>query len=169
MSDTKSPLPERLRERRLELGWTQQDVVNELKRRTGIVIRPNHLSNCEQGVKSPSLPLLAGLAKVLETSADYLLGLTDNKLSVLSIEDRFKAGGAGGQLSQVLARLPRDKQTELMSVAEAFIYRNMMELLLNEIEEIGGDRALSNVLDRLESSLPGSAHRLRPSTSEQSG
>ena len=161
MSDKKLPLPKRLRERRLELGWTQQEVVNELKAQVRTVIRPNHLSNCEQGVKSPSIPLLAGLAQVLETSIDYLLGLTDNKLAVSAIEASMQAGGTGGQLSQIIARLPRDKQDELMSVAEAYIYRDMMDFLLSEIEEIGGDAAINNALDRLEASLPNAAGRTR--------
>lgn len=161
MSEKKLPLPERLRELRLALGWTQQDVVNELKTRVGIVIRPNHLSNCEQGVKSPSLPLLAGLATVLETSTDYLLGLTDNRSSVRAIEASVQVGGTGGQLNQVIARLPRDKQDELLSVAEAYIYRDMMSMLLNEIEEIGGDAAVNNALDRLDASLPNLSRHAR--------
>lgn len=164
MSDKKLPLSERLRERRLEFGWTQSDVANEVKRRFGLSLRPNYLSQLESGVKeAPSLPLLAALAAVLETSTDYLLGVTDNKLAVQAIEDKMKAGGTGGQLNQALARLPRDKQTELLSIAEAYIYRNMMDLLLSEIEEIGGDAALNNALERLEASLPSSAaNRPRP-------
>jgi transcriptional regulator with XRE-family HTH domain len=165
MDDKKKlPLPERLRERRAELGWTQPDVVNEVKRRFGVTVRANHLSQCETGAKAPSLTLLAMLAQVLETSTDYLLGVTNNKLSIHAIEETIQAGGTGGLLNQVIARLPRDKQAELVSVAEAYIYRNMMDYLLNEIEEAGGDVALNSVLDKLESSLPGSTRRLRPGT-----
>lgn len=163
MTNTKLPLAKRLQELRLQQGLTQKEVVWELKQRFGITARQSYLSQLESGAKdAPSLPLLAALAQVLETSTDYLLGLTDNPLPVREIEEEGQAGGKEGRLSQILARLPREKQDELLSVAEAFIYRNMIDLLLNEVEEIGGKAALNEVLDRLEASLPGSARRLRP-------
>jgi transcriptional regulator with XRE-family HTH domain len=170
MSANKLPLADRLRNSRVELGLTQKEVVRELKTRFGITIRQNYLSQLETGEKTaPALSLLAALAQVLETSADYLLGITENSSTVHDIEEDARAGGPGGKLNQILARLPREKQTELLSVAEAYIYRNMMDILLNEVEVIGGDAALNNVLDRLEASIPGSAtRRPRPGTSAES-
>lgn len=170
MSTNAPPLAERLRESRLQLGLTQKEVAQELKKRFGITVRQSYLSQLETGTKdAPTLPLLAALAQVLETSSDYLLGVTDNQLPVRDIEEEAQAGGPGGRLSQILARLPYDKQAEVLSVAEAYIYRNMMELLLNEVEEIGGDAALHNLLNKLEASLPGSAvHRSHGRASTQS-
>lgn len=169
MSDIKLPLAKRLQESRLQLGMTQKEVVWELKQRYGISARQSYLSQLESGVKdAPSLPLLVALAHVLDTSTDYLLGITDNPLTIREIEEDAQAGGAEGRISQILARLPREKQDELLRVAEGFIYRNMIDLLLTEVETIGGETALNEALDRLEASLPGSARRLRPSASTQS-
>ena len=163
MNTYKPPLADRLQDCRVKLGLTQKEIVQELKQRFGITIRQSYLSALETGAKdAPTLPLLAALAQILETSVDYLLGVTDNRMSVREIEQEARAGGTGGKLNQILARLPRKMQAELLSVAEAYIYRNMMDVLLNEVEEIGGDAALSNVLDRLEASLPGSAARRSP-------
>lgn len=40
-------------------------------------VRQNTVSRYETGIKLPSLEVLVLLAKALETSTDYLLGLTD--------------------------------------------------------------------------------------------
>lgn len=63
----------RLSERRSKAGLTQ----GQVSAYEGI--SPQHLSNLETGRRQPnSWPLLAALARRYRTTADYLLGLTDN-------------------------------------------------------------------------------------------
>jgi transcriptional regulator with XRE-family HTH domain len=56
-----------LRERRLELGWT----LNDLMRKSGIP--KGHLSSIENGLARTSLETIALLAKTLELSLDSLV------------------------------------------------------------------------------------------------
>ena len=63
---------ERLSQRREELGWSQA----ELARRSGI---PQGLiSRMERGkVKEPGITVVRRLARTLQTTADYLVGMYD--------------------------------------------------------------------------------------------
>ena len=63
---------ERLKKLREDLGISQR----ELARRAGI--SSAMISLYEAGKKSPTIDVLMKLAVVLEVSADYLLGLTDD-------------------------------------------------------------------------------------------
>ena len=63
---------QRLREVRLQRGLSQQEAAS----RAGISM--NSLYHYEKGNKVPSAVVLARLAEVLDVSADYLLGLTDD-------------------------------------------------------------------------------------------
>lgn len=68
------PLSERIRTSRQDKGWSQE----ELARRLGV--RQNVISRLESGaVKSPSIPMIRRLARVLGVTADYLVGMYDEE------------------------------------------------------------------------------------------
>ncbi len=69
----------RLRDRRLRLGLTQQQVVSRLARR-GLRTTNKTLSSVERGA-GVDVTRLPHLAAVLECTVTYLLGLTDDPLS----------------------------------------------------------------------------------------
>ena len=60
-------LGERIRKRRQVLKITQQDLAEALG------VTPQHVSLIEQDKAAPSLSLLAGLARELGTTTDYLI------------------------------------------------------------------------------------------------
>jgi len=60
-------LGQRVRERRIVLDITQQDIADALE------VTPQHISLIEQDKVAPSIALLPKLAKELGVSADYLL------------------------------------------------------------------------------------------------
>ncbi len=62
---------ERLKEIRKECGKTQKEVY------TALGISANGYASYEQGRTEPSIETLIKLCKVLDVSADYLLGLED--------------------------------------------------------------------------------------------
>lgn len=67
------PIGARIRARRRELGWTQE----ELARRLGL--RQNVISRLEAGnVNNPSVQMIRSLARVLGVTADYLIGMYDD-------------------------------------------------------------------------------------------
>lgn len=61
-------LGERLKERRLELGYTQQYVADKLK------IHHATYHGYESGKHSPDAEMIVKLADLFMTSSDYLLG-----------------------------------------------------------------------------------------------
>ena len=62
---------ERLKEIRKECGKTQKEVY------TALGMSANGYASYEQGRTEPSIETLIKLCKVLDVSADYLLGLED--------------------------------------------------------------------------------------------
>ena len=71
IENIKENLGAKLKERRHQLGMTQQEVANALK-----VAQPVY-QRFESGVFECSYAQLAELCKILDLSADYLLGLKD--------------------------------------------------------------------------------------------
>src|SRR3990172_8205833 len=66
----------RLRILREDLSLSQKDVAHAL-RQQGLPITNQYISKLERGYKTPSGEIVAGLARVLHTTTDYLLLLTD--------------------------------------------------------------------------------------------
>ena len=62
---------ERLKELRIEHGLTQKELAEKLN------IDPANITNWKKGVNLPSLEVFFELCKLLDVSADYLLGLTE--------------------------------------------------------------------------------------------
>ena len=67
----------RVRLLREDMGLTQGDVVNQLATQ-GIKMRQSYLSELERTGKTPPGEMVAGLAKVFNTTTDYLLLLNDD-------------------------------------------------------------------------------------------
>lgn len=65
-------MKERLKEIRLEKGLTQKQLA------LAVGLTETALCNYEKGIREPSLDVLKQLCIVLDVSADYLLGLTDD-------------------------------------------------------------------------------------------
>ena len=57
----------KIKERRQELGITQEQIANSLD------VNPSHVSNIECGRANPSLTALVRIANVLECSVDYFI------------------------------------------------------------------------------------------------
>lgn len=65
-------LPERIKKRRIQLGFTQTQLAEKVN------TKKTTISNYETGYSTPSTEMLSDLAGVLQTTADYLLGRTNN-------------------------------------------------------------------------------------------
>ncbi len=73
--------PSRMRTRRTELGMSQPELAKRIK-----TTQPR-ISLWEKGKEKPTFDYLARLAKALECSADWLLGLSDDPLGYLRESD----------------------------------------------------------------------------------
>lgn len=58
---------QKIRERRLTLGVTQESIANQLD------VNPSHISNIECGRANPSLTALIKIANILQCSVDYFI------------------------------------------------------------------------------------------------
>lgn len=58
---------QKIRERRLTLGMTQESIANQLD------VNPSHISNIECGRANPSLTALIKIANILQCSVDYFI------------------------------------------------------------------------------------------------
>jgi len=78
MSESKllNTMGKRVRVLRDENGWSQTGMASMLES-YGVDVTPSHLSLVEKGKRNVSVDLLVALAKLLETTADYLLMLSD--------------------------------------------------------------------------------------------
>lgn len=77
---------DKLKALRLEKGWTQQQLAEKVE------LVNASISAYEQGAKFPSVEVVIKLCSLLNTSADYLLGLSDSldlKMSALTDEQRL--------------------------------------------------------------------------------
>lgn len=76
---------DRIKTRRIELGMTQQ----ELAVKMGFKTR-SHISLLEQGDRNIPVSKIKQLAKVLETSPEYLMGWNDDMVSTTTTGDNNK-------------------------------------------------------------------------------
>ncbi|MDR2977099.1 MAG: helix-turn-helix domain-containing protein [Streptococcaceae bacterium] len=65
---------EKLKAMRKNKGWTQAQLAKKMKLVTGTI------SAYETGLKYPSLERLVAICQIFDTSADYLLGLSDRQM-----------------------------------------------------------------------------------------
>lgn len=74
MANSKSMLAKRLRELRKERGFTQIDISDLIQ------ISNTTLSQYESGKRMPGFAVLSQLCQLYETTTDYILGMSDEKL-----------------------------------------------------------------------------------------
>ncbi|MCY8107509.1 helix-turn-helix transcriptional regulator [Bacillus spizizenii] len=73
-------LPKRLKQRRKAMGFTQTQLAEKVN------TKKTTISNYETGYSTPSNEMLSDLADALETTADYLLGRTDNDSMMVDVQ-----------------------------------------------------------------------------------
>ena len=71
----------RIKELRLAMGWTQQDLAAKLKTTKQAV------SQYERGVRTPDVETLVALGDVINLSTDYLTGRSDVTVRFLNEDD----------------------------------------------------------------------------------
>jgi len=111
-------LAKRLRAMRNMLDLTQ----SALAERVGIT--QAYLAELEKGAKRPSIDVLEKLCGTLNCSADYLLGLTDNKSYRTMREESLPAGYKGRSITPEVLRI----------VAERNISGRELELALDFVK-----------------------------------
>jgi transcriptional regulator with XRE-family HTH domain len=120
-----------------------------------------------------SAVIVARLADALGCSVEYLVGLTDDPSPVAATLDDAMA-----ELVAIAKTLPEYRQRDLLAIANTYQATGeptaeVMEMLLDQIEEVGGEKLLNQLLDVLEGMLPPTstrhAGRRAKKTPQQSG
>ena len=113
----KSSLKAKVKTTREDLGYSQNDVLKELER-YGLARTQGSVSQIELGFRLPSVEALYVLAKYLNTSTDYLLGLTENALAPADIEEELSASNGEGKINRIMRRLSSERQQAVVQFAE---------------------------------------------------
>ncbi len=115
----------RLRQLRKERGLTQGDLARMAK------IDIMQVSRYERGLGLPSLESAIGIARVLETTTDFLLlGKTADQPT--PAEDRFRHLPLVEVLRQADHELTKKDVEMVVALVEAFLVRKRMKKLVNE-------------------------------------
>lgn len=105
----KNYLPERIKERRIRLGLRQEDLAQKAN------LTQAQVSKYERGENEPSIEMIFFLAQILETSADYLIGLTHVERT---LEGEPYLTEAEKQLVEIFRSKSPEAQQRLLDVAK---------------------------------------------------
>lgn len=112
------------------MGMTQEDMVGRIRTLVGAV-NQSHLSQVERGERGLAPDTLAAVAIVLETSSDYLIGLTDDPMPHGDVDDQViiveRDPARREYLQRILSgieRMPAEKRAEYYRAME-LLYRGM--------------------------------------------
>lgn len=122
--DTKRIFRDRFLQRRVRISDSQKAFSDYVKERTGVYIAPSHISGIEQGIRGVSFDKLVLLANVLETSPNWLLGVTDDDAPPSDNED---------QVVFTVHRNPRTRRDALQRICQM-----IEELPDNDFEVVAG-------------------------------
>lgn len=112
----------RIRILRQDMGYSQEGLTHQLAS-IGVEMGRSYISELERTNKVPSRDIIAGLAKVLETTTDYLLLVTDNPLptrtedAAINIDDDVDTKQIQ-RLIDEFSDLPRSDQEMLIELAQ---------------------------------------------------
>jgi transcriptional regulator with XRE-family HTH domain len=119
----------RLRER---AGFSQTELAERVH------VHQTHISQIEKGQKFPSIELLAGLARELETNSDYLLGLTDDDAPHSDLEDQVVIGAQTEEEKEALTEIGKNYK-KLCKTGQQLVRQTIRELLAPHNPRIIGD------------------------------
>lgn len=171
----KSCIKVRLPKARATMTLEQKEVLAELKK-YGLDRTQGSLSQIERGIRLPSVEMLYVLASYLQTSTDYLLGLTDNELSAADIQEEIATGRGEGKIDKLMNRLSREQRQQVVGFAEYLlaqsgraeeIARNNeagFEAALNTIQRKYDEDVVDDLLDTLTDNFPDLAKLVGPVT-----
>ena len=129
----------RIKRLRQDYDWNQAELAARLTGE-GVEVGVSHISRIEKSERNPSTEMLTSLARVLGTTTDYLLLLTDDPLP----QDEAVLREGGGEydadeplvrsLLETISRLSRTDQAMLLGFAERLAAANRPRIIGGEDE-----------------------------------
>lgn len=153
----------RLRE---ALGEMKQvDLVEDIKE-NGFEISAGQLSHYMQGRRYPDPPVLREIARALDVSADWLLGLTDKSEPVAELVEQLAHAKGESPIDKVMKELPPSEREQVMGFAKYLLARtrggkasngSSWDVSLNVYQRKHGALATDDLIDLVTEYFPGLA------------
>ena len=102
---------EKFKKRRLEMGYSQEQFAIEFNKRYNYSFNKSTISNYENDLRTPEMPVIVKLAEMMNISLDYLLN--EKKSSLDSLPKKTNISG------QRLKELRKEKELTLRGLEEA--------------------------------------------------
>lgn len=106
-----------------EKGWNQGDFIQELSR-LGSDIKQSSMSQIENDINYPSMDLMINIVKALDTTADYLLLLSDDPFPPHTTETQLVVEAKSSEERKVLEEI-----LELIADYSLDDQRNILDML----------------------------------------
>jgi transcriptional regulator with XRE-family HTH domain len=103
----------RLQEARKKKGLSQEDIAKELKTKAPVIGR------YERDEMKPSIDVATKIADLLEVSLDYLVGKTDVKIDIITLNRILE-----------VSRFSEEDRDHIFSVIDAFIAKRKIQSIL---------------------------------------
>lgn len=108
----------------LERSGMKQTQLYERLTADGIEVNAGSLSHYFNGRNYPNPDVLAGIAKHLEVSTDWLMFLTETRDPAAAIEEKLAQASGKAEINTIMEQLPKEEQTQLMQFANYLLAQN---------------------------------------------
>jgi transcriptional regulator with XRE-family HTH domain len=126
---------------------TQSELILTMKD-NGFEILGGRLSHYMQGRNYPDPDVLAELAKALGVSADYLLGLTEDKTPAGELSESLATTKGEGKIDRLIRHLSPEERRQVIDYAEYLVARHVdagKNLTQRERDSLRAERAIGSV------------------------
>ena len=106
---------------RKEKGWGQKNLASLLK------VSVSTVSNYEQGVHLPDLPMLCRLTELFGVSADYLLGITDCRKNMREPDECMVGEYSFKDFDDIVVSMDKPKRNSLVQYAKYLLQNPISE------------------------------------------
>ena len=106
---------------RKEKGWGQKNLASLLK------VSVSTVSNYEQGVHLPDLPMLCRLTELFGVSADYLLGITDCRRNMREPDECMVGEYSFKDFDDIVVSMDKSKRNSLVQYAKYLLQNPISE------------------------------------------
>lgn len=108
----------------LERSGIKQTHLAERLELDGIEIKTGALSHYFTGRNYPDPDVLAGIAKALGVSTDWLMFLTENKEPVAELVEKLASATGEHEINRLMGQLPKEKQQQVLQFANYLLSQN---------------------------------------------
>lgn len=100
------------------LGDRNQKELIKLMAQNGFEMAQQRLSHYMNGRNYPDPPILKELAKALEVSVDWLLGLTEQPLPAADLDEMAATAKGEAHINKVMRNMSKERQKQVIAFAE---------------------------------------------------